>query len=152
MGVTLGLLQRMGYDTNHDGAVNAFDVVSLTVSDVQAIIRCAIWNPVQADALPLGLDLATFDPAAMSGPYTAAKWAQQAIADAGGTPLVIDGHIGPVTLAAARRLTRAQVQSACGFIMAARLAFYATLGGWPYFGKGWTNRARAITLAAQGMA
>lgn len=152
MGVTLGLLQRLGYDENHDGVINAYDVQSLTVAEVQAIVRTAIWNPIQGDALPLGLDLATFDPAAMSGPYTAAKWAQRAIAGATGKPLAIDGHIGPVTLAACRAMTRAQIHTAISLILSYRLAFYSSLSTFPIFGKGWTNRANAVTLTAQAMA
>jgi lysozyme family protein len=148
MGVTLGLLQKLGYDTNGDGHVNISDVVNLTRQDVEKIIRLEIWNAVKGDVLPLGVDLAVFDGAAMSGPAQAAKWLQRAVSYSS-TEIIVDGIIGPKTLAA---VAKADAIYLVNSICAQRQNFCAALSSAKYFLNGWTRRISFVKDTAINMA
>jgi lysozyme family protein len=62
--------------------------------------------------------------------------------------VIDDGHIGPVTLIAASKV------SACGLLLrfaAERLLFMSKLRAWDRFGRGWVSRV-AENLATAGSA
>lgn len=123
-------------------AVTKGDVRNMTVEEARAIYLALYWNPVRGDELPRGVDLCVFDAAVHSGPGNSARWLQQAL----GT-VVVDGAIGPRTLAA----LRANQVSLNVFIMGLidqRRVFLRGHEDWDVFGRGWTNRLNELEDAA----
>lgn len=114
------------------------DIATLTLDAAKAIYRRDYWNPVHGDELPDGLDLLLLDGAINQGPVTTIKLLQEAL------NVAVDGVLGPITLANARRA------------MPNVLAKFCALRAWRYeinrdedvFGKGWFNRLfRLYTIA-----
>lgn len=102
------------------------------------------WNDVKGDELPAGLGFAVFDYAFNSGVTHAIKDLQRTL------KVVVDGHLGPVTLNAAHE--QIQLRSADTVIADycyRRMAFLKTLSTWKTFGKGWTLRVEGRTPLAQ---
>jgi lysozyme family protein len=143
MGITRATL------ASHRGRpVSKADVLALDRAEAARVYRARYWDPISADRLPRGLDLAVFDAAVNSGPGRAVRWLQRELS------VREDGVVGPVTLAAARaqpiaRLIRAYSRR--------RLGFLEALPTWTVFGRGWRRRvseteAAALALAGQGAA
>lgn len=119
------------------------DVRAMDVAEARAIYRAHYWNAVRGDDLPAGIDLCVFDAAVNSGRRRAAQWLQHVLG------VGADGAIGPVTLGALRRVNdRRTLVHRLGDV---RLAFLRDLDTWPDFGRGWTNRVRAVRAAALRM-
>lgn len=119
--------------------VSAGDVASLGEAEAVGIYRERYWLPLCCWRLPSGLDLAVFDAAVNMGPAASARMLQQALG------VVVDGHVGPVTVAAAgERPTREIIRS----VMTLRRGRYRSLAGFPVFGEGWLRRADAIESLA----
>jgi lysozyme family protein len=116
---------------------------AISEAHLEAIYRRRYWDAVRADELPAGVDYCTFDAAVNSGPTRAARWLQIAI---GG--VVVDGEIGPRTVAAARDVAPAWVINRYCDV---RLAFLKTLKTWPTFGKGWARRVEDVRKHALAM-
>jgi lysozyme family protein len=96
---------------------------------------------MRCNDLPHGIDLMVFDFGVNAGPRTAVKLLQRTAG------VLDDGSVGPRTLTA--------VKAAGGLIDAlveGRLAYYRSLGGFPTFGNGWTNRTRQVADLARAMA
>jgi lysozyme family protein len=101
------------------------------------------WVPCRCDDLAAGLDYAVFDAAVNSGPKRAAQWLQR-VAGA-----VVDGQVGPATLAAVNKLEPAKaIESYCDV----RLRFLMSLSTWPTFGKGLLRRVAEVLRDARVMA
>jgi lysozyme family protein len=115
------------------------DVIrSLTKAQVKPFYFAKYWMPVQGNSLPSGLNYAVFDCAVNSGVARASRLLQQVCG------VTVDGHIGPLTVAAARK-----TPDVTNLFLDARLAFLKSIPGWQYFGKGWQGRvARVRHLAA----
>jgi lysozyme family protein len=111
--------------------VSVDDVRRLTREEAVAIYRRFYWDAVRADELPPGLALAVFDLAVHSGPLRAVRMLQAALG------VEADGIVGPVTIAAARRV---DVPQAVGRLTTLRLRFLRRLAAWPVFGRGWRRR------------
>jgi len=121
--------------------VTKSDVKNLTVEEAAKIYDKNYWGPVNAELLPYGVDLATFDAGVMSGPARGAKWLQQAVG------AKQDGKVGPDTLRLTAAMDPAQtIQKIC----AARLSFVQGLTIFKTFGRGWTRRIADIE--AKGVA
>jgi len=119
------------------------EVRALSRAEAARIYRMAYWDVCRGDRLPAGIDLACFDYAVNSGPDRAIRGLQAVLG------VVVDGIVGPVTLAAADRAAPAAIIAA---LCARRLAFLNTLSTFPTFGKGWTRRVATIRAAALAMA
>ena len=117
-GVTVAVARQSGYQ----GPMS-----SMPLSIAIDIYRANYWNRIKADDLPNLIRFHVFDAAVNSGAKQAIKWLQRC---AGVTD---DGLIGPVTIAAAGKVTAAMYS-------AERLRFMTDLKGWPSFGKGWARR------------
>lgn len=113
-------------------------------AELQDIYRTGYWNPVQAEDLPVGVDLVLFDYAVNSGPGRALMSAELAMG------LPITGRMSTRLLVA---LQGADPSDTIRKIMDQRLAFLQRLNTWRYFGVGWARRCagvRAAALAAAG--
>jgi lysozyme family protein len=115
--------------------VSVEDVRYLTKAEAGIIYRRLFWDPIQADDLPMGLDLVAFDFAVNSGPARAVRMLQGVLG------VEADGVIGPITLAAAREM---EPEDTIRRLMRARLGFLARLAAWPVFGRGWRRRVLAV--------
>jgi lysozyme family protein len=117
------------------------DIRGLTRQDAIAIYERDFWQRVQGDKLPRSFAFQALDAAVNHGIGNAVRWMQRAagVAD--------DGYIGPATLAAVGRAEPADLVLAFN---AERLEFYAKLGTFDVFGRGWTRRvAGNLRYAAQ---
>lgn len=119
--------------------VTKAEVKVLARGEAGRIYRRLYWNPVRADDLPPGLDLAVFDFAVNSGPGRAIRSLQAVLG------VVPDGQFGPATLAAASAASRADAIRA---LTRERLCFLRALATWPAFGRGWTSRTTRVEEAA----
>jgi len=133
-GITLETLSRA---RGHPVSVD--DVRNLTKEEASAIYRRFFWEPIRADALPPGLDLALFDLAVHSGPLRAVMLLQQVLG------VEADGLIGPVTLEAARTTDPVE---AIRRLTRERLGFLSRLAVWPVFGRGWRRRVLTVEREA----
>jgi lysozyme family protein len=141
-----GVTQRVYDAWRRTRGLKPRSVNDIYAVEVGTIYRRQYWDAVRGDDLPAGIDAAVFDAAVNSGPVRAAKWLQAALG------VSQDGHIGVVTMDAARHADQAATARA---VCEARLAWLKGLKTWPTFGKGWGRRIRelqafAATLAKQG--
>lgn len=117
-------------------------VDAISADEVRAIYREMYWDEVRGDDLPWTLAYPTFDAAVNSGPDRAKRWLQAALG------VVVDGKIGPKTLAAAKSADAGAVFSA----LAVRSDFLADLvKGAPsqsVFLKGWLRRLWGVAKEA----
>lgn len=115
---------------------------NLTPADVSPLYRRKYWDKVQGNDLPVGIDYVCFDTAINSGPGRAAKLLQSCVG------VVVDGAIGPKTLAAVRAFNQADLIRAYS---GARLEFLQGLKTWPTFGRGWGRRVTEVEQSALKM-
>jgi lysozyme family protein len=115
--------------------VTEADMKNLSIQDVAPLYKKNYWDKINGDALPLGIDYATFDMAVNSGLTRAAKTLQQVCG------VGQDGHVGPATIAAAKEANGREVATR---ICEARLAFLQGLPTWSTFGKGWGSRVSRV--------
>jgi lysozyme family protein len=120
----------------------SYPVKGIRDEEIEWIYRRNYWDEVKGDSLPFPLSMAVFDCAVNSGPDRSIKLLQAAC---GG--LVIDGAIGPKTLAAA------QVVSA-GKVIDERESFLRHIvardASQKVFLAGWINRTTALRVACSG--
>lgn len=119
-------------------------VRKITREEAESIYRALYWDYCRCGDLPPGIDNCVFDYAVNSGVGRAPKVLQRTLNALVGAGLQVDGRIGPLTLAAARRANPDQV---IDYIMDERLGFLQRLRTWWRFGKGW--RARVAGVRAQ---
>lgn len=115
------------------------DIKALTLDEARQLYKRDYWNALQMEHLPEGVRFDLFDMAVNSGVSQAVKTLQRAVG-AGE-----DGKLGPVTIAAVRDLSDAQVVARFN---GARLMFMTNLMTWQHFGKGWARRIAANLLEA----
>lgn len=107
------------------------DIKSLTKEDAKRIYKQDFWDRIDGDELPSPLSYQVFDAAVNHGIGNAIRMLQRAVG------VVDDGHFGPLSHAAIRRLPTVDVVLRFN---AERLDFYTQLSTWPSFGKGWVSR------------
>lgn len=135
-------LQQIGLDLPVTKAV----VRRLTYDQALAIFRHYFWNALQLDRLPARPAAIVYDMAVNHGTARAVKLAQRGYNRCvlHGTKLVVDGKLGPLTIAALSKDT-SKINSA---IIDAREDFYADIVQKdPEQGKylrGWLNRAKDL--------
>jgi lysozyme family protein len=118
------------------------DVFNAPLDQIMAIYRAGYWDAVNGDALPAGVDYATFDYGILSGVGRAARSLQSFV----GVPQ--DGVVGQNTIDAVNASTPANLVSE---LCADRINYMRTSPVWYKYGQGWTNRvnrvrARALTM------
>lgn len=112
----------------------SLDIKNLTLSKAKEIYYNDFWKLAKCDDLPEPLRLLHFDCAVNQGPKTAARMLQMAI---GKDEVIVDGVIGPITLAHAEYTT----PDAYAFYRALR--YMEVIGARPVnakFANGWKNR------------
>jgi lysozyme family protein len=119
----------------------AINIKALTRDDAKAIYRRDFWQPVATLINDRALQFQILDAAVNHGMGNACRFLQRAVGVAD------DGHIGPVTVAAAGRMDPHDVHLK---FMAERFEFWAKLTTFEAFGRGWTRRgAQNLRFIAQ---
>ncbi|SEP76715.1 Lysozyme family protein [Devosia sp. YR412] len=114
-------------------------VRDLQRAEAAQIYHALYWDRVRGGQLPPGLDLALFDFAVNSGPDRAVRMLQAELG------VVVDGQIGPLTLATiAGRPAATLVNALCD----RRLTFLNRLPTFAAFGRGWTARVAVVRKTA----
>ena len=121
-------------------AYPSLDIKALTLAEAKAIYRRDYWDRARCGDLLPGVAFDVFDAAVNSGPGQAIRWLQRAVGVAD------DGVVGPITLAAVKRLDPEVLQAR---YTGQRLEFMTRLSGWDAFGRGWARRV-AQNLQAVG--
>lgn len=149
-GVTLATLRRLGRDIDGDGRVGLSDVRSLTRDQAKSIFLEEYYEKPGIGQLPEVLRASVFDMYVNAG-SRAVSLLQQLLNDMGHR-LVVDGVIGPKTVAAAGMAARlAPVHLADAYGIARRNWYYALADARPALRKyarrrdggkgGWITRA-----------
>lgn len=107
------------------------DIANLTMDQAQAIYLRDYWMRASCDDLPPNIAFLVFDCAVNSGIGQAIRFLQRAVGVAD------DGSIGPITLAAVRRV---DAEALASRFLGQRLEFMTRLSTWEKFGKGWARR------------
>jgi lysozyme family protein len=130
-----GGLTRFGIAQAHHPDI---DVRTLDRIGAVNIYRREYWDKIRGDELPPAVALVVFDTAVNCGVEKASEILQVAV---GG--VIIDGIIGPKTLAAVARADSSLLERYLG----ARVVYYASLQTPRYF-AGWVNRCFTVHRAA----
>jgi len=140
-GCTMMGVTQAAWETYVGHPVSKADMKALTKEQVGEFYKKKYWTPIQADALPVGIDFLAFSFAINSGVGSSAKRIQECV---GATP---DGMIGPRTL---QFISSHDSKELVEKFSQAKENFYRSLKTFPTFGKGWLNRVeseKAIALA-----
>jgi lysozyme family protein len=139
MGITLRTLREW----RGDDSLTVDALRALTEAQAKEIYLARYWNPIRADELPPGIDLAVFDWAVHGGVGRAARDLQAVLG------VTVDGAIGRQTIAAAQRADAHEVIRA---LCERRLNHLRSRPHWDAFGRGWARRVREIEEAAHARA
>lgn len=104
---------------------------SLTKSQAKKIYKADYWDKARCVSLPPEIRLAVFDSAVNQGVTTALKTLQKTL------NVKADGIVGPITLAAAKRIP---VKELVARYLAERALQYVALKTFETFGRGWMTR------------
>lgn len=110
------------------------DIKNLTREQAIEIYRRDFWLRAKCDQMPRAAAFQLLDGAVNSGIGQAARWLQRAASVAD------DGLIGPMTLAAIKRMDPNDLVLRFN---AQRLDFMTRLKNWPHHGAGWVRRIAA---------
>lgn len=141
MGITLATYR----DWSDDPSLGPAQIRDMSERTAIAIYRSLYWNPLRADALPLGVDLSVFDMGVNAGVWRSARILQRAL---GFTGEEVDGSVGPETLAAA---AKADARALVDELARRQAAYYRELRDFATFGAGWLARTQARRNAALAM-
>ena len=131
LGITIGTLRKWT-----GRRISCRDVRRLTKETAMRIYKARYWDRVKGDLLPAGVNYVIFDMAVNAGPKRAIAIAQKVCR------VQQDGIIGPVTVAAIRKMNALNFIRMYGKL---RLAYYRRLRGWRHFGRGWAKRVKQAT-------
>lgn len=133
--------------TNMGIAANTYpnlDIKNLTRADVLPLYKARYWDGIQGDALPFGIDLATYDYGVNSGPSRGVKALQAAVGAS------VDGKVGADTIISAGKAAsdgKRVIQTMC----ASRMSFLRGLSIWETFKRGWSSRVANVEAKAVAM-
>lgn len=143
-GITIAELSRW-----RKKPVSVADVANMQVQEAMAIYKAWYWDSMDLDEIVhTGEQMSMFDIGVVMGIGIPPKFAQQ-ICNAHGGNLVLDGHIGPKTIAGINSVVEAVFIRDFSSKTEARFrGIVAANGTQAKFLKGWLNRAhRLLTLA-----
>lgn len=134
----VGVLKGTKYGISA-AAYPKLDIPNLTLNMARALYHRDYWRAVHADDLPYPWALAAFDMAVNQGVTASARTMQDAVG------VLVDGVIGPKTLAAVQR---ADITMLARFY-AKRLMLYVGYQTFGVHGLGWFTRAVRTLLEAR---
>lgn len=146
-GVCLKYNRNVIPDKNGDGVIDARDVRMLGENDARKIFKTVYWEKYKCDKFPGPVAFLLGDMVFNPGPGAASKIVQQSL-NALGASLVVDGKIGPLTLADAGVQAARDCAALLQEMTARRVQYYATRPGFSRYGLGWCRRsARCLSSA-----
>lgn len=125
-GVTIGTMRRLGIDLTGDGAVTTADVQALSRERAARIFIEYYYHRPQIDALPQVLQASVFDMYVNAG-ANAVRILQRLLNDMG-QAVMVDGALGPKTIAAAHAAAQAAPLHIADAYGIARRNYYYALG------------------------
>ncbi len=142
-GVTIGELARW-----RKRPVTKLEVKNMTAGEAKDIYEAWYWKPLGCDKITnTGVSICVFDIGIVRGIGVPPKYMQK-ICNSHGAELVIDGHVGPKTIAAVNAINPSVFIR--DFSQMAEAGFRSIVANNPsqqVFLKGWVNRAhRLLTL------
>ncbi len=154
-GITLGLLQDLHEDLNHDGVINVLDVKTMSVEAAKTIYKIQWWDKYGYGSIrDQTIATKVFDFSVNMGSHRAHMLLQRAINTALGTSLTTDGKLGPTTFSTINSITDPEEQQKvldayCNTVW----SFYTSLADknpkLKTFLRGWRNRAYDIDRAGE---
>ena len=136
-----GVTQIKYDEWRHAQGLGLQSVTLIAATEVAAIYK-SMWDAVSGDQLPGGVDYCVFDFGVNSGPARAVRYLQRAL------NVVVDGVLGPKTLAAAQALAP---KILIGNISTERHDMLEELAGFGHDGKGWGARVDRVEVRAEAM-
>jgi lysozyme family protein len=138
-----GGLTKYGISLKAHPELGPAGIRSLTEEAAIGIYRKDYWEALGLNRFPPELALPLFDAAVNLGVANAARVFQKALGRLG-RDLVVDGVLGPKTVAASKRYPPRTLLSV---FLTERLAYYRRLEAYETFGFGWDRRIIEIALA-----
>ena len=138
-----GGLTKWGISLSAHPELGATGIRRLTKVKAIEIYRADYWVPSRAGEVPEILRLPLFDSAVNQGVSGAGKILQRALNELG-YRLVVDGVIGPKTIAASKK---ADALEFAAVFLQQRLITYRSLPGAPKYGEGWERRVLKVALS-----
>jgi lysozyme family protein len=133
-----GVIQATWANAVRQGIV-AGSLVNATNGQLSLVLEDDFWSTA-CNGLPDGVDFLLFNGRMMSGRYPIIF--QETLGFTGGD---LDGHIGPMSIAAAKTKNIQQlIEELCD----GHYAYCKSLSSWPEFHGGWTKRLTAARLLA----
>lgn len=111
----------------------------ITQDDAKAVYRAWYWDPLCCGEMSPGLAYMVFDCGLLHGIFNSARWLQIAV------DVKADGHVGPLTLEAARGADLAEVVAKMHELRMKRIKAHED---YKRFGRGWINRALRVKKRA----
>lgn len=139
-----GGLTKYGISLRANPALGAEGIRKLTKAKAKVIYRANYWDPSRAQDLPDLLRLPIFDAAVNQGVTGSAKLLQRALNELG-FKLEVDGKLGPMTLAAAKK---AQTTELTAVFLRQRIIAYRQDRNYDRYGAGWERRVLMVALVA----
>lgn len=115
------------------------DIKNLTIAKAGEIYRREYWEPNWCDQLPYWAALAVFDTAVNMGRHNAVICLQKTAG------LRDDGKLSSELMRTVKHL---EPQDGLADYLSYRLVRYASLKGWPRFGRGWARRCALLAMEA----
>ena len=137
LGVTQSELDR--FNAKHPELSLPAKVDDLTPDTAKSIYKIDYWDAVCGDALHPELASAMFKQCVNEGAGPVIISLQQAL------KVTADGHMGPITIAAANRI---DPKGMVALFLTKCMERYILLDGWKYFGTGWTKRVIVTAIEA----
>ncbi len=132
-----GKITKYGISLASHPELGAEGIKNLTQAQASAIYRSEFWDAIRCGDFPGYLRMAVFDFAVNSGPVTAVRHLQRALA------VTVDGIVGPETLKAARDAEPRAIMKAYAKERV-RFLFQNPLIG--KYGRGWIGRIVDVLL------
>jgi len=124
-------------------SITPADMQQLTLKQAASVYRRFYWNALCCEDMAHGVDLMVFQFGVNAGIEASARLLEAACG------VSVDGVVGPITLAATRRISPPTL---IGTLADRQIGYYQTLAEWDIYGRGWTNRVDNARTVAMGMA
>ena len=141
----MGITQSTLDEARQQGIVSCIDVYDLKREEATKIYYENYWKPSNADKMPEPLATIYFDGIVLFGTYTGGILLQRAM-ESLGQPILVDGIVGPQTLAALNEQlkTPEDINALCSKMLDIRQGWHNNDANASSFIYGWTRRVNDL--------